>query len=1397
MYLCTMHVHSGKYIGFSSSFLLLCSKFQKEALRHLKSMLPNELQQKYSVSIPDFFSGSTTLKFEGPSAGVEKAYDEVHRLVQTLQSKEVQVPRQYEVTQLESARAQVNHLVYICCSDTTPRMSAFLYSFDAALLEHTAPVVQQLLSVNSVPLDCKPEEVVYLKRFNKAILSKLPANVSFNGEEIATLCGGEGEIQTTLSRIKSEILCDLSSKRFTFTCNTKFQSQIEQCLLTPRLAEEQTFKYLIPKLPSQGKSAHGKGRKKSSQAQTEANDAWSVYIFCKNAHFFEDTCHLMQRLNPGSKFIPISHKDEEKIVREMKGQLENKYQLEISFNDKSTSYMIHGLFQDQIQKCHDEIKARMDEIVVDAKYVPVDLQLYKVLKLYQNEMMELRKSCVELTVLPPRKDHDSTLIRIKGSISQVSDVKERLSSGLLSMSVTSEHFSISCPQYQFGMWCRRWNQIREQEAKRSKVIIEFTKAADSTDSKKLSVHFDVVGTDKDSVQDVMGAIVSEGTEIEEKTLSLSANSITCLYEAKRDKKLDFLNNHIVFIGDINKKNHTVSLLTPKELSDTLDEAEELIRKFTGERAKTSHVISSKDPVVGLILSSNTRSLPYIAMANNLAKTHGAVVQVLKKPSVGLRISGTESTISVVKPILHLAVIEAIEKTVGNKTMPVKSLYKSFLSTADFARFQSKLENELCVICSLPKVGRASKLVSSSLLQLPMSDSYIKVDVCKGDLVQEQVEAIVNAANEDLKHIGGLAKAILDAGGPTIQSESDEYTRANGKVKPGKAVCLGAGDLPCKKVVHAVGPRWNNGLHGEEQLLYFAVYESLIAASKESLTSIAFPAISTGIFGVPEGICARASLKAVRDFVQSTPFTTIQTVKFILYSKDTVNAFKPLLVSGLCGECQGGHASHPLASPIAASASATPSPHVSNWQWYNDQGSFSYYSSNLSAKLTSAFQQNPKGTFQLSINGVLYTIDFVKMLQINPNTGFSRPIAQVAEQPDVQWMYKDDKRVFMPYSSADSNTIESMYQNNLAQNLVINGKMYTIDFKQMYQINVSTQFKRSIERRITSPASPTGIVPDLSGEDLVEEEVAVPKDIVITLRGPLENLPAAEARITSKLEGAMKKQVIAALPKNMSADLEKKIHHIAKKNEVECCFEKKQKRRVLKIEGVFFKVQAAVSAIQEEILTFTVNSESSDGEVALPPEWQKQSKTTELFPVVQGSAEWQQVEGKFGSTMGGGKVHSIDRIQNSWIWKKYVFQKKRMEMKNNGRINEKELFHGTRRNNPSNIYEGEDGFDMRFCQSGMWGLANYFAVNASYSHNYSYTSGNGRQMFLVKVLTGDTYNCPSDSSLRMPPVKPSTTQAGVEMAQMKYDTVSGTTNGSQVFMTYDNDKAYPAYLITYN
>ena len=225
------------------------------------------------------------------------------------------------------------------------------------------------------------------------------------------------------------------------------------------------------------------------------------------------------------------------------------------------------------------------------------------------------------------------------------------------------------------------------------------------------------------------------------------------------------------------------------------------------------------------------------------------------------------------------------------------------------------------------------------------------------------------------------------------------------------------------------------------------------------------------------------------------------------------------------------------------------------------------------------------------------------------------------------------------------------------------------------------------------------------------------------------------------------------------------------------------------------LQSCLDDIREQVGRKVVTSEY---DISFPQEWQQQSKTTEVFPLQQGSSEWTRVYTKFSSTMSGHQTVEISRIQNKWLWEKYASHKKRLDRKNSGVVNEMELFHGTRSNDPRNIYEGEEGFDMRFSAQGMWGVANYFAANASYSNDDSYQSTKGRQMFLVKVLTGDSYQSPSNNALRKPPVKTAGTSGKeVQFAQTRYDTVTGHTNGSQVFMTYDNDKAYPAYLITYN
>ena len=200
-------------------------------------------------------------------------------------------------------------------------------------------------------------------------------------------------------------------------------------------------------------------------------------------------------------------------------------------------------------------------------------------------------------------------------------------------------------------------------------------------------------------------------------------------------------------------------------------------------------------------------------------------------------------------------------------------------------------------------------------------------------------------------------------------------------------------------------------------------------------------------------------------------------------------------------------------------------------------------------------------------------------------------------------------------------------------------------------------------------------------------------------------------------------------------------------------------------------------------------ELASNNVMYPEEWEAQNKTLELKVLKRHCNEWSEVARKFHATLPQTSIVKIERIQNKWLWEKYYQHCDRMKRKNEGVINEKLLFHGTRNTPPSSIYKDEEGFDMRFGRAGMWGTGNYFAVNASHSDDYAHRLPDGtHQMFLAKVLTGRSIELQPDSTLRLPPPR---------QGNLRYDTVNGETNGSQVFITYSSDKAYPFYLITYS
>ncbi len=152
-----------------------------------------------------------------------------------------------------------------------------------------------------------------------------------------------------------------------------------------------------------------------------------------------------------------------------------------------------------------------------------------------------------------------------------------------------------------------------------------------------------------------------------------------------------------------------------------------------------------------------------------------------------------------------------------------------------------------------------------------------VRAVQGDLTQERVDAIVNAANSGLAHGGGVAGAIVRAGGSEIQEESNRWVREHGPVPTGSAAITGAGRLPARYVIHAVGPVWGTG--DEERKLASAVESALRLADEHRLESISMPGISSGIFGFPKPLAAEVIVRATKAYLESHPETTLKEVRF--------------------------------------------------------------------------------------------------------------------------------------------------------------------------------------------------------------------------------------------------------------------------------------------------------------------------------------------------------------------------------------------------------------------------------------------------------------------------------------------------------------------------------------
>jgi O-acetyl-ADP-ribose deacetylase len=167
----------------------------------------------------------------------------------------------------------------------------------------------------------------------------------------------------------------------------------------------------------------------------------------------------------------------------------------------------------------------------------------------------------------------------------------------------------------------------------------------------------------------------------------------------------------------------------------------------------------------------------------------------------------------------------------------------------------------------------------------------RIRIMRGDITTLKVDAIVNAANSSLMGGGGVDGAIHRAGGAAIlaacrEIRSKEYPHG---LPTGQAVITGSGQLPCRRVIHTVGPVWNGGEQNEREQLSAAYRNSLALAAQHHLNTLAFPAISTGVYAFPKEDAAKIAIGVVRSFLADSPLP--KEVIFVFFSDEDMELFR--------------------------------------------------------------------------------------------------------------------------------------------------------------------------------------------------------------------------------------------------------------------------------------------------------------------------------------------------------------------------------------------------------------------------------------------------------------------------------------------------------------------------
>ncbi|CAF1460501.1 unnamed protein product [Rotaria sordida] len=837
------------------------------------------------------------------------------------------------------------------------------------------------------------------------------------------------------------------------------------------------------------------------------------------------------------------------------------------------------------------------------------------------------------------------------------------------------------------------------------------------------------------------------------------------------------------------ENKTNTIIIPARSQIIADEIKEALQNLAVGQINRMDKISVTIPI-----PFHIRRFVYSAVQPVLDEVKTQRVYINLKDWNGLKLHGRSEIITSVQVKINSIIDDIKQRIITNRlTLP---LIESELIRVNSYKVVRRIEDETnTVIRDVKADTKVSKLNGNDDTNLTITcvvnSRGQTILIKKGDITKvKDVDAIVNAANGSLYHAGGVDKAISDAAGPALDQEYKQLIAKNGGVaiSTGKAVKTTAGNLPYKSVIHAIGPQYANGNQQERPLLFSSILSSLRLAEQEGYNSIALPAISGATYRFPLQDCTNIVIRAVKQFFADFPESHLRKVILLDIDDTACNSFAREVVND--------HTNTGTDNDNDIMNCDLP-PLTAKWCWQSDFGE-KIYDDTHTHQIEDAFQEYLRTFIQSNLKIdcdnletgtiVCYSIhfrpDLKQILTINPNQGeesslgYSKPFPVIPNNPQPSAAIR-----------MGSNEFFSLDRNALNNRLVCG-----------YQMRESTGFKRDIIR-YPLPLQPriTSVAYQPKPLDTYQLKMVSKEDDWDIIGINNTALKQAEIAIRKVIESAMISEPFSI---NLNEDIDahkKAITNIAIQQFIHVDFQQDSAENlVLKLKGFeqnILKAKLQISLYVQDVLRIEADK---DDELNIPKEWGEQEEQCKLVELSKNDPDFIRIEKRMKETMSNMKADKIERVQNLKIWNHYAFRRRTLqrELSNKPDLQiEMELFHGTRMTPPSEIYNGEFGFDMTFCTSGLWGIGTYFAANASYScQNYSYQLPNDkRQVFLAHVLTGEVfdYKDKNDPTLRRTPKK------NDSVSGARYNSISGETRASKVYIVYENRVAYPTYLITFS